>query len=83
MESAWILIGADRDLSQISHFYLISESCCNRQRSPGWARIHSQWTAFLGRTKIAQAPEPFIAVQAQIVALVMPPVRALSQSILL
>jgi hypothetical protein len=38
-----------------------------------------QWTAFLRRTEIALAPEPFAAVQAQIAALVMPPVLALGQ----
>ncbi|MFZ5793809.1 MAG: nucleotidyl transferase AbiEii/AbiGii toxin family protein [Pseudomonadota bacterium] len=38
-----------------------------------------QWTAFLRRTEIALAPEPFAAIQAQIAALVMPPVLALSQ----
>jgi len=38
-----------------------------------------QWTAFLRRTEIALAPEPFAAIQAQIAALVMPPVLALGQ----
>ena len=35
-----------------------------------------QWTAFLRRTEIALAPEPFPTIQAQIAALVMPPVLA-------
>ena len=39
----------------------------------------AQWTAFLRRTEIALAPEPFAAIQAQIAALVMPPVLALTQ----
>src|SRR3546814_16620958 len=39
----------------------------------------AQWTAFLWRTEIALAPEPFAAIQAQIAALAMPPVLALGQ----
>jgi hypothetical protein len=39
----------------------------------------AQWAAFLRRTEIALAPEPFVAIQAQIAALVMPPVLALGQ----
>jgi hypothetical protein len=38
-----------------------------------------QWTAFLRRTDIALAPEPFLAIQARIVALVMPPVLTLAR----
>jgi hypothetical protein len=38
-----------------------------------------QWTAFLRRTEIALAPEPFAAIQGQIASLVMPPVLALGQ----
>jgi len=36
----------------------------------------AQWTAFLRRTEIALAPQPFLTIQAQIAALVMPPVLA-------
>ncbi|MDB5575729.1 MAG: hypothetical protein JWR80_905 [Bradyrhizobium sp.] len=42
-----------------------------------------QWKAFLRRTEIALAPEPFVTVQAQIAALVMPPALALSKGIAL
>jgi len=38
-----------------------------------------QWTAFLRRTEIALAPEPFAAIQGQIAPLVMPPILALCQ----
>jgi len=38
-----------------------------------------QWTAFLRRTELAAAPEPFPAIQAQIAELVMPPTLALNQ----
>jgi len=41
-----------------------------------------QWTAFLRRTEIALAPEPFAAIQAQIAALVIPPVLALGRGAL-
>lgn len=36
----------------------------------------AQWTAFLRRTDIALAPEPFPEIQTQIAALMMPPARA-------
>lgn len=36
----------------------------------------AQWTAFLRRTDIALAPEPFPDIQAQIAALMMPPAQA-------
>lgn len=39
----------------------------------------AQWIAFLRRTEIALAPEPFAAIQAQVATLVMPPVLALGQ----
>jgi predicted nucleotidyltransferase component of viral defense system len=38
----------------------------------------AQWTAFLRRTDIALAPEPFPAIQAQIAALMMPSARAVA-----
>lgn len=37
----------------------------------------AQWTAFLRRTEISMAPGPLVTIQAQIAALVMPPVKAL------
>lgn len=37
-----------------------------------------QWTAFLRRTDIALAPEPFPQVQARIAALMLPPARAVA-----
>jgi hypothetical protein len=37
-----------------------------------------QWTAFLRRTDIALAPEPFPVIQAQIAALMMPPSQAVA-----
>ena len=40
-----------------------------------------QWAAFLRRTEIALAPEPFPDVQAQIERLVMPPAAALAGSV--
>lgn len=40
-----------------------------------------QWVAFLKRTEIALAPEPFPDVQAQIAKLVMPPVLALTKDV--
>jgi hypothetical protein len=43
------------------------------------AEKQGQWAAFLKRTEIALAPEPFPDVQAQIQQLVMPPVTALVQ----
>lgn len=42
------------------------------------AEKQGQWAAFLKRTEIALAPEPFPNVQAQIEQLVMPPVSALA-----
>lgn len=39
----------------------------------------AQWAAFLRRTEIALAPEPFAAIQAQIATLVMPPALALGR----
>lgn len=39
----------------------------------------AQWTAFLRRTQIALAPEPFVNIQLQIAALMMPPALALSR----
>ncbi|WP_174274383.1 hypothetical protein [Sphingomonas bacterium] len=46
--------------------------------TPGFAHEkQAQWTAFLRRTEIAPAPEPFTAVQAQIAKLVMPPLLRL------
>jgi hypothetical protein len=38
----------------------------------------AQWTAFLRRTDIALAPEPFPDIQAQIAALMMPPAQAVA-----
>lgn len=38
----------------------------------------TQWTAFLRRTDIALAPEPFPDIQAQIAALMMPPAQAVA-----
>jgi hypothetical protein len=38
-----------------------------------------QWIAFLRRTEIALAPEPFVAIQARIVALTMPLVLAVAR----
>jgi hypothetical protein len=39
-----------------------------------------QWAAFLRRTEIALAPDPFLEVQARIAEFVMPPVKALTRS---
>lgn len=39
-----------------------------------------QWAAFLRRTEIALAPEPFHEIQMRIAELVMPPVLAITQS---
>jgi hypothetical protein len=39
----------------------------------------AQWVAFLRRTELAAAPEPFPAIQARIAELVMPPTLALSR----
>ncbi len=39
----------------------------------------TQWAAFLRRTELADAPEPFPSIQARIVELVMPPTLALIQ----
>ena len=41
----------------------------------------NQWAAFLRRTDIALSPEPFLEIQAQIAALVMPPARALAAGV--
>jgi hypothetical protein len=38
----------------------------------------AQWTAFLRRTDIALAPEPFPDIQTQIAALMMPPAQAVA-----
>ena len=38
-----------------------------------------EWSAFLKRTEISLAPDPFPAVQVQIAALVMPPTLALNK----
>lgn len=38
----------------------------------------AQWTAFLRRTDIALAPEPFPDIQPQIAALMMPPAQAVA-----
>jgi hypothetical protein len=38
----------------------------------------AQWTAFLRRTDIALAPEPFPDIQAQIAALMIPPAQAVA-----
>lgn len=47
--------------------------------TPAYAREkQGQWAAFLKRTEIALAPEPFPDVQAQIALLVMPPALALT-----
>jgi len=40
-----------------------------------------QWAAFLRRTDIALAPEPFPEIQAQVAALVAPPARALAKGV--
>ena len=45
------------------------------------AAKQDQWAAFLRRTEIALAPEPFPEVQAQAAALVMPPAHALAQRV--
>ena len=42
------------------------------------AAKQAQWTAFLRRTDIALAPEPFPDIQAQIAALMMPPAQAVA-----
>ncbi|TXL72419.1 nucleotidyl transferase AbiEii/AbiGii toxin family protein [Vineibacter terrae] len=42
------------------------------------AAKQAQWTAFLRRTDIALAPEPFHDIQAQIAALMMPPAQAVA-----
>lgn len=41
--------------------------------------MQAQWSAFLKRTEISLAPDPFPAVQVQIAALVMPPTLALNK----
>lgn len=38
-----------------------------------------QWSAFLKRTEISMAPEPFPEIQAQVATLVMPPVLSLTK----
>ncbi|HEV2597730.1 nucleotidyl transferase AbiEii/AbiGii toxin family protein [Sphingopyxis sp.] len=43
------------------------------------AEKQAQWAAFLNRTEIALAPEPFPDIQAQIERFVMPPVAAIVQ----
>ena len=42
------------------------------------AAKQAQWSAFLRRTDIALAPEPFPDIQAQIAALMMPPAHAVA-----
>jgi hypothetical protein len=45
------------------------------------AAKQDQWAAFLRRTEIALAPEPFPEILAQVAALVMPPVQAFAQGV--
>jgi Nucleotidyl transferase AbiEii toxin, Type IV TA system len=48
--------------------------------TPAFAEAkQAQWTAFLKRTEISLAPEPFPEIQAQIVALVMSPALSLAK----
>lgn len=48
--------------------------------TPAFAEAkQAQWTAFLRRTEISLAPDPFPEIQAQVTALVMPPALALAK----
>jgi len=49
--------------------------------TPAFAEAkQAQWTAFLKRTEISLAPEPFPEIQTQVVRLVMPPALSLAKA---